>query len=143
MRFAIHLHPCRRLPGIKRKSLALLGGAFFLDEIDDSNQSILSTAIQYQTSAERQIAMTWAQRLKRVFDIDGATCSECGGDVRIIASIEDTVLSGRYLRTWIRKGHFLEIVCCGIAGLRQAHQWICWFERISPSLVLTYRPQLW
>ena len=33
--------------------------------------------------------MTCAQRLKRVFDIDIETCSECGGDVRIIASIED------------------------------------------------------
>jgi hypothetical protein len=28
-------------------------------------------------------------RLKRVFDIDIETCSECGGDVRIIACIED------------------------------------------------------
>ena len=27
-------------------------------------------------------------RLKRVFDIDIETCSECGGDVRIIAGIE-------------------------------------------------------
>jgi len=33
------------------------------------------------------LAITWAQRLKRVFDIDIETCSECGGDVRIIASI--------------------------------------------------------
>ena len=42
-----------------------------------------------QTPAERHAAMTWAQRLKRVFDIDIETCSECGGDVKIIASIED------------------------------------------------------
>ena len=42
-----------------------------------------------QTPAERRAAMTWAQRLKRVFDIDIETCSKCGGDVRIIASIED------------------------------------------------------
>jgi len=27
--------------------------------------------------------MTWAKRLKRVFDIDIETCSECGGDVKI------------------------------------------------------------
>jgi len=33
--------------------------------------------------------MTWAQRLKRVFQIDIETCSQCGGEVRIIASIED------------------------------------------------------
>jgi hypothetical protein len=33
--------------------------------------------------------MTWAKRLKRVFNIEIETCSECGGDVKIIASIED------------------------------------------------------
>jgi hypothetical protein len=47
---------------------------------------------QDQTPAERHAAMTWAQRLKRVFDIDIETCSECGGDVKIIASIEDPVV---------------------------------------------------
>ena len=44
---------------------------------------------QDQTPAEKRASMTWAQRLKRVFDIDIETCSECGGEVRIIASIED------------------------------------------------------
>ncbi len=33
--------------------------------------------------------MTWAQRFMRVFDIDFETRSKCGGEVRIIASIED------------------------------------------------------
>jgi hypothetical protein len=35
---------------------------------------------------ERHIAITWARRLKRVFDIDIETCSQCGGAVKIIAS---------------------------------------------------------
>jgi len=35
------------------------------------------------------LAITWAKRLKRVFNIDIQTCDKCGGDVRIIASIED------------------------------------------------------
>ena len=34
-------------------------------------------------------AMSWAQRLKRVFSIDVTTCAHCGGAVRIVASIED------------------------------------------------------
>ena len=42
-----------------------------------------------QTSAEKRVSMTWAKRLKRVFNIDIETCDKCGGDVRIIASIED------------------------------------------------------
>ena len=45
-----------------------------------------------QTPAEKRASMTWAQRLKRVFDIDIETCSECGGDVRIIASIVDPLV---------------------------------------------------
>ena len=36
--------------------------------------------------------MTWAQRLKRVFNIDIETCSSCGGHVKIIACIEDPVV---------------------------------------------------
>jgi len=31
----------------------------------------------------------WAQRLKRVFNIDVKTCNHCGGSVRIVASIEE------------------------------------------------------
>ena len=49
------------------------------------------------TPAERRAAMTWAQRLKRVFDIDVTTCCECGGDVKIIASIEDPAVIQKIL----------------------------------------------
>ena len=41
------------------------------------------------TPAKRHSAMTWAQRLKRVFNIDITTCETCGGAVKVIASIED------------------------------------------------------
>ena len=33
---------------------------------------------------ERHAAMTWAQRLKRVFNIDIQVCARCGGSVRVI-----------------------------------------------------------
>lgn len=33
--------------------------------------------------------MTWMQRLKRVFNIDIEVCDHCGGQVKVIASIED------------------------------------------------------
>ncbi len=42
-----------------------------------------------QTPAEKRVSITWAKRLKRVFNIDIDTCDKCGGNVRIIASIED------------------------------------------------------
>jgi len=50
-----------------------------------------------QTPAEKRASMTWAKRLKRVFDVDIETCSECGGDVRIIASIEDPAVIKKIL----------------------------------------------
>ena len=50
-----------------------------------------------QTPAEKRASMTWAKRLKRVFNIDIETCSECGGDVRIVASIEDPVVIQKIL----------------------------------------------
>ena len=34
-------------------------------------------------------AMSWIQRLKRVFSIDIEVCGRCGGAVRVIACMED------------------------------------------------------
>jgi len=48
--------------------------------------------------AERHAAMTWAQRLKRVFNIDIETCSACGGAVKVIACIKDPVGITQVLR---------------------------------------------
>jgi hypothetical protein len=52
---------------------------------------------QDQAPAERRVAMTWAQRLKRVFGIDIETCRECGGTVKVIACIEDPVVIEKIL----------------------------------------------
>ena len=41
------------------------------------------------TASQQASRMTWAQRLKRVFNIDIETCPECAGKVKVIASIED------------------------------------------------------
>src|SRR5690606_448101 len=42
-----------------------------------------------RTPAEQRSAMRWAQRLKRVFQIDVESCPKCGGAVKVIACIED------------------------------------------------------
>jgi len=44
--------------------------------------------------SDRQRAMSWAQRLKRVFAIDIETCRQCGGHLRVIASIEAPAVIG-------------------------------------------------
>jgi len=38
-----------------------------------------------QTPTEHRAAMTWAQGLKRVFNIDVETCRDCGGAVKVTA----------------------------------------------------------
>ena len=53
------------------------------------NQTKAPDEVQGQTPAECRAAMTWAQRLRRVFNIDIETCSKCGGTVKVIACIED------------------------------------------------------
>jgi len=47
--------------------------------------------------SDRQRAMSWAQRLKRVFAIDIETCRQCGGKLRVIASIEQPAVIERIL----------------------------------------------
>ena len=66
------------------------------------------------TPAERHASMTWAQRLKRVFNIDIETCPECGGAVKVIACIEDPVVIEKIL------AHLQEKLNSAPAGLRPA-----------------------
>mgnify|MGYP001547886975 CR=1 FL=1 len=73
---------------------------------------------QVRSPAERHAAMSWAQRLKRVFNIDMPqgtlsrrfapihlveVCARCGGSVRIIACIEDQDVIDRILAHLQRK----------------------------------------
>jgi len=52
---------------------------------------------QQKTPSERHAAMSWAQRLKRVFQIDIETCSACGGAVKVIARIQDPAVIDKIL----------------------------------------------
>lgn len=49
-------------------------------------------------------AMTWAQRLKRVFNIDVRICPECGGEARVIVCIEDQAVIDKILDHLMKKG---------------------------------------
>lgn len=61
---------------------------------------------QDQTPAERRAATTWAQRLKRVFNIDIETCRECECAVKVIACIEDPVVIQKILNHLKEKGEY-------------------------------------
>lgn len=45
----------------------------------------------------KRAAMTWMQRLRRVFAIEIERCGRCGGKLRVIASIEEPLLIERIL----------------------------------------------
>jgi len=49
------------------------------------------------TPTERHATMSWAQRLKRVFQIDIETCGKCGGAVKVIACIQDPAVIDKIL----------------------------------------------
>ncbi len=46
--------------------------------------------------------LSWAERLKRVFNIDIETCEKCGGSVNIIAMIQDPIIIKKILDHIIR-----------------------------------------
>ena len=52
---------------------------------------------EVKTPAECHAAMSWAQRLKCVFDIHVEVCGRCGGSVRVVACIEDQDIIDRIL----------------------------------------------
>ena len=56
-----------------------------------------------RSSVEQYAVMSWAQRLKRVFNIDMLICEEFGGTVKVIASIEDPVVIKQILTHLQRK----------------------------------------
>jgi hypothetical protein len=51
-----------------------------------------------KTPAQAHVAMSWAQRLKRVFNIDVKTCRVCGGSAKAIACIEDPAVISKILK---------------------------------------------
>ena len=50
-----------------------------------------------ESPTNRHAAMTWAQRLKRVFKMAVETCEICGRTMRVIASLEDLAVIKRCL----------------------------------------------
>ena len=47
--------------------------------------------------ANPHVAMSWAQRLKRVFKMDLETCATYGGQMKVIAAIEEPAVITRIL----------------------------------------------
>lgn len=67
-----------------------------IENKDDKKQTS-TQAEDMKPESEKRARITWAQRLKRVFDIDIKVCAFCGGAVKIIACVEDQALINKIL----------------------------------------------
>ena len=59
--------------------------------------SVPAEAESETPSASTRARLSWAQWLKRVFQIDMASCLHCGGPVTLIAAIEDPAVIAKIL----------------------------------------------
>jgi len=57
----------------------------------------VSEADRTKVTTPRHVAMSWARRLKRVFGVEIESCTRCGGELKIIASIEEPQLIAKIL----------------------------------------------
>jgi hypothetical protein len=57
----------------------------------------VSGADPTKPSTPRHVAMSWARRLKRVFGVEIECCARCGGELKIIAGIEEPQLIAKIL----------------------------------------------
>jgi len=85
-----------------RVNLARFHGVFapnsrYRAQITPAGRGRQGKADPNRTEPKKRRAMTWAQRLKRVFRIDIGTCESCGGAVRVIACIDDPLVIEKIL----------------------------------------------
>ena len=57
----------------------------------------MSGAEAAKPSPPRHVGMSWARGLKRVFGVQIESCARCGGQLKIIASIEEPQLIAKIL----------------------------------------------
>lgn len=88
---------------IPRVNLIRFHGLFapnnkYRDAIVPGKKEQATVDTDIKTESEKRIAMNWAMRLKRAFDIDIKTCEVCGGNVKIVACIEAPTVINKILK---------------------------------------------
>jgi hypothetical protein len=63
----------------------------------EAGTATVAELLDYTSYMEKRAAMSWAQRLKRVFNIEIEVCRHCQGPVKIIACIEDPAVIEKIL----------------------------------------------
>ena len=69
----------------------------------EKQPSLPATTEPIADGEERRGKMSWAMRLKRIFNIDVTVCRHCQGSMRIIACIEDRQVINKILAHINRK----------------------------------------
>ena len=64
-------------------------GSAKLERKKPKKTTIATSADTSVDQAQPTAPLTWAERLKRVFDIDISDCPLCGGRLRVIADVTD------------------------------------------------------
>ena len=83
----------------------------------EKQPSVPATTEPIADGEKRRGKMSWAMRLKRVFNIDVTVCRHCQGAMRIIACIEDRQVINKILAHINRKEEHLVSVMAG-TGIR-------------------------
>ena len=83
----------------------------------EKQPSLPATTEPIADGEKRRGKMSWAMRLKRVFNIDVTVCRHCQGAMRIIACIEDRQVINKILAHINRKEEHLVSVMAG-TGIR-------------------------
>ena len=74
-----------------------LPSALMTERVTPARRGRRQAASTAEPPLTHHAAMTWAQRLKRVFKLDLETCETCGGRMKVIAVIEDPAVIKRLL----------------------------------------------
>ena len=67
------------------------------EQVTPAHRGRRQAARAEEPPANGPASMTWAQRLQRVFKIDIEICATCGGQMKVIASIEEPAVIKRIL----------------------------------------------
>lgn len=76
---------------------------FFAGDGYERDGAVPSTSA-LNLNIHKRRSMTWAERLKRVFNIEVSTCVHCGGTLRIVASIEEPIAIRAILAHFVKHG---------------------------------------
>ena len=88
----------QRVAGKRRKAEAENG------EVGGGDAGPASRAARAETCDIRSLKRSWAQLIKRIYEVDPLVCPSCGGEMKVIAFITEHEVVDKILRHLKRHG---------------------------------------